>query len=270
MECLKCGVDIGNAFGLCSVCRKISPEPSASERHKQFENLRQGRQLPLWKSVVLWLTHDFQRILNLFGALMLVLFCYFFVAGMGCSSTTAASFKRPPGIVVPEDPVQVPASGELWEYGGWTFDAKAAFTIRARVLVAARFSLGGGSDISPFDFTLGWGPMSDTAVLRKLVFTHGFRLVYWVPVDGQALPVDRDVIGRHVSNMHAIPASPEIYQQLKDIRVDDVVTFEGYLVYATSGSRFWNSSLTRDDIGDGACEVMWIQRVSVEPSVVAE
>lgn len=265
MDCLKCGTDIGNSVGICASCRDQSSGELSEDRKKQFELLRERRRQSTVRELWLWLTADTQRVLNLFGLTLGLGFVYFIVSGSGCSSVSPASFRRPAGIVVAEEPLQTEARGEPWQKDGWTFNALAGFTIRARVLVAARFAVGAGSDISPFDFTLGWGPMSDTAVLRQLSFSHGFRFAFWSPADGEHWPMHPDDLNRHASNLHAIPASPEVLQMLKRIAVDDVVTFDGLLVRTTDGTRFWNSSVNRTDSGAGACEVMWIESVKIEP-----
>ena len=53
--------------------------------------------------------------------------------------------------------------------------------------------------------------------------------------------------------------------RLRRLRPGQVVTLTGYLVDVRGPGGFrWNTSLRRDDTGDGACELMWIERVSID------
>jgi len=54
-----------------------------------------------------------------------------------------------------------------------------------------------------------------------------------------------------------------VRKQLLAVRRHDLVTLEGYLVEITTAEGFhWRSSLSRDDTGGGACEVMWVTSVT--------
>jgi hypothetical protein len=48
------------------------------------------------------------------------------------------------------------------------------------------------------------------------------------------------------------------------VGVNDLVELEGYLVYVKGDNFTWNSSLTRNDTGDGACEVLYVEKISVK------
>ncbi|HTQ30490.1 MAG TPA: hypothetical protein VMI53_04715, partial [Opitutaceae bacterium] len=70
-------------------------------------------------------------------------------------------------------------------------------------------------------------------------------------------------IVRHSANTHCLPADDLVRDQLLAVRYHDLVTLEGYLVEVSRPDGYhWRSSLTRDDTGAGACEVMWITQVS--------
>jgi hypothetical protein len=70
-------------------------------------------------------------------------------------------------MIAPDEPRQNPATASAWDAGGYRFKPVASYRIRARVLLAERYWMGRESDLSPLDLTLGWGPMSDTALLRQ-------------------------------------------------------------------------------------------------------
>jgi hypothetical protein len=48
------------------------------------------------------------------------------------------------------------------------------------------------------------------------------------------------------------------------VRTGSVVRLEGYLVEARADDGWrWRSSLTREDTGNGACELVWVERLDV-------
>jgi hypothetical protein len=64
--------------------------------------------------------------------------------------------------------------------------------------------------------------------------------------------------------MHMIPANAVVARALKDVEADAAVRFKGFLVNvdADDGWR-WRSSLSRDDTGNGACEVVVVDSIEV-------
>ena len=64
--------------------------------------------------------------------------------------------------------------------------------------------------------------------------------------------------------MHMIPADGAIAGRLKDVRPGQVVRIQGWLVEARAGDGWrWRSSLTRNDTGAGACEVIFVRDLQV-------
>ena len=64
--------------------------------------------------------------------------------------------------------------------------------------------------------------------------------------------------------MHMIPANDEALHALVRVKKGDVVEIYGHLVYVSSADGFiWQSSLTREDTGDGACEVVLLDAIKV-------
>jgi hypothetical protein len=66
------------------------------------------------------------------------------------------------------------------------------------------------------------------------------------------------------ANMHLIPATKAIEKKLKNLRPGNVVALKGYLVDVQGEGGFsWKSSLTREDTGNGACELIWVEEVEI-------
>lgn len=172
---------------------------------------------------------------------------------------------HPPGVLVPERPVQrdIPA-GRTITHGEFQLRARADFALSARVLSTRRYGWGRDADLSPVDLALGWGPMSDQAVLDRIDITQGNRW-YFTRFELPAPLPERDII-RHSANMHLIPAEPSVEDALTALRRGDLVNLEGFLVDAADASGFtWRTSLTRDDTGDGSCELFLVTGITQTP-----
>ena len=148
---------------------------------------------------------------------------------------------------------------------GWQIRALATYDITARLLHKKRYYVGPGADLVPYDFAVGWGPMSDTAVLHPLTISQGNRFFFW-EYHG-APPIPQDQIICHAANMHLIPASSAVRRALWWASAGDVIRMTGYLVEASlPGYSVWRSSLSRTDTGNGACELMWVESCEFLPA----
>ncbi len=166
----------------------------------------------------------------------------------------------PPGPRAPFPPVQTDRLPEdvPFQAGDYRIIPLARFTITAQVLSRARYYFGREADLSPVDLVLGWGAMSDRAVLAQLeIFQYGRRYRRRAAGD---LPVPREQIERGSANMHLLPADAALARRVCALRRHNLVRLTGWLVRveASDGWR-WSSSLTRDDTGSGACEVLWVR-----------
>ena len=64
------------------------------------------------------------------------------------------------------------------------------------------------------------------------------------------------------SHTHLIPSDGNINKLIKRIEVGDYVKLEGYLVNVDYGAGGMNTSTSRIDKGDGACETMYVTKVT--------
>lgn len=168
---------------------------------------------------------------------------------------------RAPGVLAPDEPVQKPTNAASFSIGDFHVMPQASYDITARVLSVEPYRVDGGAKLSPLDFAVGWGPMSDTAVIDHFRITQGGRFFTIYP-DEQAIDIPTALKGS--ANMHLIPASRRIRDQLDDVRTGNVVRLRGYLVNVNRDDGYtWNTSLTRDDSGAGACELFYVEEVSM-------
>lgn len=100
--------------------------------------------------------------------------------------------------------------------------------------------------------------MSDESILKDVKISQSNLFYFW-HVDDFMIP--REEIKQHSANMHMIPADDAMEKTLNSMRVGQVVKIKGYLVEAVSSH--WRSSLTRNDTGAGACELILVKSISV-------
>lgn len=176
----------------------------------------------------------------------------------------ARPIPRGPGVVAAKEPVQqaVGRDAPVFAKDGFRVAALATFELEARVLRSKNYCCSGQDRLAPVDVAFGWGRMSDEAVLARIDVSQSGRFYYW-RYEG-APPIPHREIELSSANMHLIPATRAIEKKLKDLRPGNVVALKGYLVDVQGEGGFrWRSSLTREDTGNGACELIWVEEVEV-------
>ena len=165
------------------------------------------------------------------------------------------------GEIAPDEPIQTSTKAADIQLNGFTLTPLADYAIKARVLSTEDYSMGTEAELSPTDLALGWGPMSDESVLSKIEISQNNRFFYW-HVD--EFPIPQREIEIHAANTHIIPANDTVKRQLSKIRTGQVVDIKGQLVEASRADGWrWRSSLSRDDTGAGACEVIYVTELNV-------
>ena len=68
-----------------------------------------------------------------------------------------------------------------------------------------------------------------------------------------------------IDGTHLIPADDTVRRALDRMRPGHVVHLQGSLVNLSAPDGWcWNSSLVRDDMGAGACELFWVTRAWID------
>jgi len=170
---------------------------------------------------------------------------------------------HPPGVLVREAPHQLEVQPSGFMLDDYSVTRRARFEIRARVLSTEPYYMRRDGDLSPIDLALGWGVMSDQAVLDRIDITQSsrwYRTRYEMPP-----PVSDQQIIANSSNMHMIPAGRSIERALKRLREGDIITIRGHLVDVDHDSGWWwRTSMSRTDTGNGACEIVYVESLDVE------
>jgi hypothetical protein len=169
----------------------------------------------------------------------------------------------PDGQIAPLDPVQNNLEAAvLLQHGPWRLAERANYDITARVLHREDYHFDPLSDLIPEDLALGWGPMSDNRVLARFEITQGARFYTWQALG--ALPLPRQVVVTHSANTHVIAGDAQVRRELAGLRAGEVVHLLGSLVDAERDDGMSiRTSMTRNDEGAGACEVMLVDSVEV-------
>ena len=174
--------------------------------------------------------------------------------------------RHEPGVRLDREPVQETIAPQVVaNFKKYTITAVAAYAIEARVLHTKRY-WADGNDLVPYDVAVGWGAMSDQAVLDRLSISQGNRFFFYEWQNPP--PVAVSEIERHAANMHVIAANKEVAKAVKRLRSGEFVAMRGYLVNVGGPDGFyWNTSLRRDDTGNGACEVFYVESVEAKPEL---
>lgn len=171
---------------------------------------------------------------------------------------------RDPGEIAVDDPLQSTLEEPLAvTRGDFQVIGQARFSAEVRVLSRERYRLGALADVAPLDIAVGWGPMSDSAVLADLKIWQSGRFYFWRYEDEPPIPTE--IIASHSANWHLVPANSGIWRKLSGVRVGDVVKLNGVLVNLENPSVTMTTSLTREDTGAGACEIIYVQGASIRP-----
>lgn len=175
------------------------------------------------------------------------------------------------------DPIQELADNikEMGEYKGRQIFASYRFFYSISGVVTSVHDYWGFDDydtLVPRDVCIAWGSLKDLYLTGEAEFHQYDRHCYGRIIDSEMLdPAEvftfKTPFGQtrtsisSVSNNHLIASTAEIRDQILNLKAGDEVRINGYLVDVTYGSLVLNSSIDREDIGNGACEVIYVTGV---------
>lgn len=166
----------------------------------------------------------------------------------------------PEGHVDIRVPLQTPASPAMppFRLGEHEVTPLAGFAIEARVLGREDYRFDRNAAISPTDLALGWGRMAREEFYEPLRISQSGRWYFYRwGSDGPPLPLQEIIASS--ANMHMIPADAGVAEALSRVRPGQTVRLRGWLVEVRGADGWtWRSSLSREDSGDGGCEVVYV------------
>ena len=202
------------------------------------------------------------------NTLLVFAFVIVFAAILIFNRAKNSTVKLGPGVTAPNKPVQTATEIDSFTVEGFTITPLADYHIDARVLGVKAYCSGREAALSPVDLALGWRRMSDDTVLEKINIRQSNRFYFWKVKE---FPIPQKEIEENSANTHLIPANESIAKQMKSIRKGHLVNIAGYLVQVKAVDGWhWKSSLTRNDTGKGACELLWVEELEIVENFIEE
>lgn len=208
-----------------------------------------------------------QRMFRLFAVLGAIVMFFIWLA----PNNNTTSEYQPDITPVPAPltaPIQKPLentqqNAQPFLLNEYILQPKAEIHFSARLLGKERYRLGREADLSPYDFALGWGAMANPQVTDQIKISQSGRWFHW---RADKLPIPRKELETSASNVHIIPANQAVKEQISRVDEGDIIQISGQLVDVRSTDGFfWNTSMTRQDVGAGACEILYATHIDVLP-----
>lgn len=146
--------------------------------------------------------------------------------------------------------------------------AQASYSITGVVVSKKHYVRGFMKELSPYDLAIAWGDVD--SYLPHMKFQQMVRFCLFKAKSGAS--VDMSYVNKHISNNHIIPANDNIHRALRKIKKKDVVKIDGFLVNVEGienrrSVASWKTSLSRTDTGNGACEIIYVNRLRIGDKV---
>ncbi len=198
----------------------------------------------------------------------------FFLLFATCSPPPEQSDTASQTIDSSLDPIQTKVDEDSFDVnrGDYKFKIKplAEYEIHAQVKSKRTYGSDWTSLLSPIDLALAWGGLVAPNADEHISYSQSNRWYYY-KYDG-ASPFQKPYIRSHSANHHILPASENVERAVYSLGVKEKVRLQGFLVKVngtdSSGKAvWWKSSLSRNDEGDGSCEVFWVKEVQIGDKV---
>lgn len=167
-----------------------------------------------------------------------------------------------PGIKAQTAPEQVLINhAKPFVFNDYLITPLADFSLEAKVLSREDYWLDRESELAPTDLALGWQQMSDESVLAQIEIRQSGRWYHWRVED---FPIPRRAIETQSANMHIVPADEQVAVMLDMVNPGQLIRLQGQLIKAESYDGWrWQSSLSRDDTGASACELVYVTALDI-------
>jgi hypothetical protein len=205
---------------------------------------------------------------KLFLGIVVSIFLIFFLSGCEKPHLSGTETEE---IDISRDPLQTPhTSSEPMikeiKNGHLTLTPVAEYRVSGVVVSRKAYDDGWESQISPVDLAIVWGKLAEPAYDKYIEYWQNNRWYFFRYKGGS--PFDHSFVVTHSGNHHTIPATYNVRKALESIQKNDKVILEGYLVNVKGTYRgkavFWNTSLSRNDTGNGSCEVFYVSKVRID------
>lgn len=118
-----------------------------------------------------------------------------------------------------------------------------------------------GDFLNAKDICVIWGDNIKDSIYQKFQFTSGTWTCYWRTYDQAAWSAFSQ---KHISNNHLLAEDKALSKVIMNARRGDQIYMKGHLVkYSHDGGFTRGTSTTRDDTGEGACEVVFVTEFKI-------
>lgn len=157
------------------------------------------------------------------------------------------------------DPIQTSIEEEkIITIDNYKLDVEANYIITGLVTNTHHYNGFTEEDrITPLDVSIVWGQNTKNEITKKVNYSSiGDRKVY------TRYNINLGFDPNKLSNNHLIPKNNKIKRQLKLISKGDYIRLEGFLVNIETNNGFMKTSTTRTDTGAGACEIIYVTKIT--------
>lgn len=140
------------------------------------------------------------------------------------------------------------------------------FSGEFRILGSKVYNDDAQAKFSPIDYAVTRGLFTEPEIARQISINQYDRFLNWKMAKP---PIAPKLATELVSNMHIIPANPEIAKVIKQVKRGDLVRIQGELVQVNAKDLVWTSALDWEGIGDGACKLIrvdsiyWVEKQNI-------
>ena len=192
-----------------------------------------------------------------------------------CAAPTAFYYKsQPPSVAdidqsLQQEPLQSKTTKSIssFHYFDQSYNIKPMANYELRGLVVSHNNTTGMGDLyhdetslDTKDLCVIWGDNIKTDDFHHVKFSSGAWTCHLEYPKGVSINLHQ------VANNHLITDSEVVRDDIANIRIGDQIKLKGWLVdyQNSSNTNFWRkSSLVRNDMGDGACEVVLVNYIEV-------
>lgn len=127
-----------------------------------------------------------------------------------------------------------------------------------RILGSKEYNDDEQAKFSPIDYAVTRGLFTHPEIARQISINQYDRYLNWQMAKP---PIPAQYATQLVSNMHIIPANPEIAKEIKKVKRGDLVRLTGDLVQVNDKDLVWKSALDWNGVGDGACKLIRVDSI---------
>ena len=141
-----------------------------------------------------------------------------------------------------------------------------AFQGEFRILGSKEYTNDEQAKFSPIDYAVTRGVFTRPDIARQISINQYDRFLNWQMAHP---PLPAQMATQLVSNMHIIPANPQVAEDIKKVKRGDLVHLTGDLVQINDKDLVWKSALDWNGVGDGACKlirvdsIQWIEKQNI-------